>query len=165
MTVDVHLDRLTDADHTLADRLWQLYQHDLSSFRGTMPDRSGRFRSTRLPLFLTGPDRRAYLIRCEGAPAGFALVRGLADETRVMGEFFVVRAVRRRGVGRTAARRVVTAHPGRWEIPFQEENPGAARFWRALATELAGRAWQEERRPVPGHPGELDTWLSLRVGR
>jgi predicted acetyltransferase len=158
---DVRLEPLTPADRALAGQLWQLYQHDLSQFRGTRLDGSGRFPEGRLPLFLTEPDRCGHLIRTGPAPVGFALVRGLIDGPRVMGEFFVVRAVRRRGVGRAAARCVFAAHPGAWEIPFQEENPGAARFWRGLATELAGDAWHEERRPVPHRPDESDIWLHL----
>jgi len=42
-----------------------------------------------------------------------------------MNEFFVVRAVRRTGIGRAAAVELLGRYPGRWEIPFQEENPGA----------------------------------------
>jgi predicted acetyltransferase len=157
----VRLERLTSAHRAPAEQLWQLYQHDLSQFRGTRPDHSGRFPEGRFPLFFTEPDRCGHLIRTGPAPVGFALVRGLIDGPAVMGEFFVVRAVRRRGVGLAAARAVVAEHPGPWEIPFQEENPGAARFWREVATDLAGDAWHEERRPVPHRPHESDTWLSL----
>jgi hypothetical protein len=31
---------------------------------------------------------------------------------------------------------VLRRHPRRWEIPFQEENPRAAAFWRRLADDL-----------------------------
>jgi predicted acetyltransferase len=156
------------------EALWQLYQHDLSEFRGTLPDAAGRYRSARLASFFEDPDRTGHLILTPGrgrpagagdAPAGFALVRGLAQDRRVMGEFFVVRALRRHGVGRRAAAQVLARHPGPWEIPFQEENPGAARFWRGLATDLAGDAWHEERRPVPNLPGSPpDVWLRLTAG-
>ena len=91
-------------------------------------------------------------------------VRGVHTEPRVMGEFFVVRAARRSGVGRAAAVDAMRLHPGRWEIPFQEENPGAAAFWRRVATELVGSAWSEERRPVPEKPHiPPDVWLMLDV--
>jgi predicted acetyltransferase len=70
-------------------------------------------------------------VRVGPDPAGFVFVRGLAAGAGplVMGEFLVVRAVRRRGVGRAAARMVLARHPGAWEIPFQEANAEAARFW------------------------------------
>jgi predicted acetyltransferase len=115
-----------------------------------------------LPLFFGDPDRCAYLVRHDGALVGFALVRGLSGDTRVMGEFFVVRAARRKRAGYQTALELFRLHPGHWEIPFQEENPGAARFWRRVAAQAAGDAVKEERRPVPDKP-EIppDTWLLL----
>lgn len=146
----------------VVERLWQLYRHDLSEFRGSMPDGEGLYKPGRLPTYFGDRDGCGYLIYSGSALAGFALIRGLSDEPRVMGEFFVVRAVRRKRVGYEAALQLLGLHPGRWEIAFQEENPGAARFWRRVATDAAGRAWREERRPVPGKP-EIppDTWLLL----
>jgi predicted acetyltransferase len=142
--------------------LWQLYRHDLSEFWGTMPAEDGTFPLGRLPRYLDDPDRRAYLLLDASTPVGFVCVRGLAGECRVMGDFFVVRAMRRRGVGRKAALAAFRAHPGRWEIPFQDDNTGAARFWRQVATTVAGDAWQEERRPVPGRPDlPPDVWISF----
>jgi predicted acetyltransferase len=153
---------MTAADRPVVDRLWQLYAHDMSEFRGSFPSDEGQFKEGRLPSFFGDPDRCGYLVGWEGRLAGFALVRGVLTEPRVMGEFFVVRAARRHGVGRAGARQVLRAHPGAWQIPFQDENPGAARFWRSLATELVGDAWTEERRPVPDKPHVPDdVWLLL----
>jgi predicted acetyltransferase len=140
-------------------RLWQLYQHDLSEFRGTKPDARGRFKTDRLRRYLSDADRTGYLFRQGPHLAGFALVRGIGGPLRVMGEFFVVRAARRQRVGHDAAVAVMQRHPGTWEIAFQEDNIGAARFWRELAS---GRPHREERRPVPDKPEvPPDTWLIL----
>jgi predicted acetyltransferase len=150
----------------VVERLWQLYRHDLSEFRGSMPGDDGLFTPGRLPTYVDDPDpdRCGYLIRSGPAVAGFVLVRGLTAEPRTLVEFFVVRAARRRGVGHAAATQVLRAHPGRWEIAFQEENPTAARFWRRFAVDLVGSVYREERRPVPGKPHiPPDTWLLLTV--
>lgn len=141
------------------------YKHDLSEFRGSMPDEEGLFKPGRFPSFFGDPDRCGYLIYGGQVLAGFAFVRGLCAEARVVGEFFVVRAARRQRVGYEAAVELLRLHPGRWEIAFQEENPGAARFWRRVTADVAGAAGvvvKEERRPVPGKP-EIppDTWLLL----
>ncbi|MFC7741008.1 GNAT family N-acetyltransferase [Nocardiopsis composta] len=100
-----------------------------------------------------------------GAPAGFVLTRPLDDGAEAIGEFFVVRAVRRQGVGRWAAQEVLTRRSGRWGVAFQEENPGAARFWREVVASVAAGGWAEESRPVPGRP-ELppDVWLFFETG-
>jgi predicted acetyltransferase len=151
----------TTEQHKVAERLWQLYSHDLSEFRGYLPDSSGLYKNARLLSFFGDPDRCGYLTYSDQTLVGFALIRGLAGEIRVMGEFFVVRAVRRQGVGHDAAVNVMSLHPGRWAIPFQEENPGAARFWRLVGAELSSDC-QEERRPVPGKPAvPPDVWLLL----
>lgn len=160
------LERATPAQHPLIERLWQLYRHDLSEFRDSMPDEAGLFRSDRLGSYFADPDRECLVVRVPEGPAGFVLLKGLGEgQVRALGEFFVVRRVRRRGVGREAALQALARHPGTWEIAFQEENPAAARFWRRVAREVAGDAWTEERRPVPDKPWiPPDVWLTLEVG-
>jgi predicted acetyltransferase len=127
-----------------------------------VPDDEGRYRPGRLPAYLDDPDRCGYLIFSDSALAGFTLIRGVSSEPRVVGEFFVVRAARRKHVGHAAALQLLGLHPGRWEIAFQEENPGAARFCRRVGADAAGAACREERRPVPDKPWvPPDTWLLL----
>jgi predicted acetyltransferase len=134
----------------------------MSEFWGSMPDGEGLYQPGRLPAYFDDPDRGGYLIFSDSALAGFALIRGLSGAPRVIGDFFVVRAARRKHVGHEAAAQLLGLHPGRWEIAFQEENPGAARFWRRVGANAAGRACREERRPVPGKPWiPPDTWLLL----
>ena len=154
----------TDRDRQVLERLWQLYSHNLSEHRGSLPDEEGLFRAGRLPAYLAEPDRACRLVVHGDDVAGFGLVRGVAAETRVLGEFFVLRALRGSGVGGEAARLLLTAYPGRWEVAFQEENLPAARFWRRVAAEVAGDGWWEERRPVPEKPHlPPDTWLTMEV--
>ncbi len=151
-------------DWDVVRRLWQPYSHDLSEFRGTTPDASGSYRAGHLASYRPDdPDDVAYVARLGDRPVGFALVRGLAGGTRVMGEFFVVRAARGSGHARALAEHVVRAHPGSWEIAFQEDNPKAARFWRRLGAEvLTGTT--EERRGVPNKPYlPPDVWLTGTV--
>jgi len=152
--------------HPLVERLGQLYRHDLSEFRDSWPDEEGTYRFPRLTAYLSDdPDRQAWLIRSGEHVAGFAFVRGLTEPARHIGEFFVVRRARRRGVGHDAALQLLRRHPGPWRIAFQDENPGAARFWRRVATDAVGDAWHEERLPVPDKPWlPPDVWLSLDTG-
>ncbi len=144
---------LTAADVPVVERLWQLYSHDMSEIRGTMPSPEGLYKPGRLAAYLDAPgDVDGYLIRHDEAPAGFAFVGGLTGDVLTMGDFFVVRAARRRGVGRDAVREIFERYRGRWEIGFQGHNRGAPEFWRGAVAAAAGDGWREERRPVPNKP-------------
>lgn len=143
---------IADGDLPVVERLWQLYSHDMSEVRGTMPNVEGLYRAGRLPTYFGDPDRAGYLITVAGTPAGFAFVQGLTDATRMIGDFFVVRAARRRRVGYDVATELLRRYPGRWEIAFQAENADAPEFWRRVVSDLVGADWREELRPVPGKP-------------
>jgi predicted acetyltransferase len=150
------------ASREVVERLWLMFRHDMSEYVGGLPYPDGTFRSERMEAALTDPDWAAYLMTSGESPVGIAFVRSLGGPARVMNTFFVVRGARREGVGLRFAREVVGRHPGAWEVAFQDYNPGAVRFWRRVATEVAGEAWTEEPRPVPHRP-ELppDVWISF----
>lgn len=163
--VSVSVRPATPADRPALERLWLMFRHDMSAFDGSLPAHDGTFRSDRLEAALAGAGWAAYLLHCGPYPAGLAFVRGVGGPARVMNSFFVARGVRGTGVGLSAAREVVARHPGRWEIPFQDANAVAVRFWRRVAAEVAGDAWTEERRPVPGRPDlPPDVWISFTGG-
>lgn len=149
-------------DRATLDRLWLMFRHDLSEFRRVLPAPDGTFRSERLDASFTDPDWRTYVIETEHRPVGLALVRGLVLPPRVISGFFVVRGVRRQGVGLLAVRELVTAYAGPIKVAFQAENAAASRFWRRAATEITPDQWSEERRPVPGRPDLApDIWITM----
>jgi len=154
--------RASADDRPVLERLWLMFRHDLSGFRGVLPNPDGAFRSERLEAAFSDPDWVAYLVMRGDRPVGFAVVRSLGGPVRVLNSFFVVRGARRAGVGLRAVREVVARHPGSWEVAFQDDNLAAVSFWRRVATEIAGDAWAEERRPVPGRPDlPPDVWISF----
>jgi predicted acetyltransferase len=159
---DVAVRRAGADDRDILERLWPLFLHDLSEFRGILPNPDGTYRREWLESALGDPSWAAYLVWSGDRPVGFAFVRALDSEVRVLNSFFVVRGARRSGLGLRAVQSVLTAHPGRWEIAFQEENAGAARFWRRVASEVAGDSWTEDRRPALEKP-ELppNTWVAF----
>jgi predicted acetyltransferase len=165
---------VTAETRPVIERLWQLYRHDLSEFRGThgpegfrgsLPDADGTFHTRPLaPFFEDDADRAAYVFYDGPNAVGFAFVSHLTSEARLMSEFFVVRGLRGHGIARAAVDELFALYPGAWEIPFQENNVAAARFWRRVAASVAGENVREELRPVPGKPEvPPDVWLTLVV--
>ncbi|MFD7613636.1 GNAT family N-acetyltransferase [Streptomyces sp. NPDC059828] len=150
------------ADQPVLERLWLMFHHDLSEHSDQLPMPDGTFRDDRLRTALADADWAPYLLMSDDRPAGLALVRGLNGPARVLNSFFVVRGARRRGIGAQAVQEITARHPGPWEVAFQDANQAAVRFWRHVATRVAGEGWSEERRPVPRRPDlPPDVWISF----
>jgi predicted acetyltransferase len=120
--------------------------------------------AARLATYRDHEGRVGYLARLGDVPCGFALVNvGRRGGRPLMGEFFVTRSTRGRGVASSFAREVIGRHPGSWQIPFQNENPRAAAFWRRLARDVMTEV-AERTVAVPGKPHlPHDVWLSGTV--
>jgi predicted acetyltransferase len=80
------------------------------------------------------------VIRSDGEVVGFALVRKSKPDTHVIGEFFIKSEFRRTGVGGASVEQILQKFKGNWEIPFQNENPIAAIFWRKTIANLGYQA-------------------------
>ncbi|WP_157975603.1 GNAT family N-acetyltransferase [Brachybacterium sp. YJGR34] len=118
----------SDADHDLLARLLQLYLHDLSPHTGDDVDERGAFHYAWLEAYRQEAGRHAVLLRVEGRPAGFALIR--SGEVTQMAEFFVLGKYRGAGVGSRAAQELFAAFPGAWSVSQLATNTEATAFWR-----------------------------------
>jgi predicted acetyltransferase len=120
----------TEADRATIASLVQLYLYDMTD-EGVWPiGGDGRYEYDLLDRFWQHP----YLLRIDGAPAGFALVIGECPLTGekpcwFMAEFFVMRGYRRQGFGRQAATELLARHPGPWHIAVMQSHARAASFW------------------------------------
>jgi predicted acetyltransferase len=132
------------SERPVVERLSQFYIYDFSEME---PPGSGNMEFGDHGCFSPLPDIDSYwriegfhplLIRVEERLAGFALIntrsrRGERVE-RNMGEFFVARKHRRRGVATEAVRQILMQYSGYWEVAVAERNVAAKAFWpRAIA--------------------------------
>jgi predicted acetyltransferase len=152
------------ADRVVLERLWLMFRHDLSEFQGQLPRPDGSYRTGWLEKVLTGdPEWAGYLVYEGESPVGFCFMRALGQPVRVLNAFFMVRPVRRNGLGLRAVLEVLAQHPGPCEVAFQENNAKAVRFWERVATAVAGDRWTSERRPIAGKPDATpDVWISFQ---
>lgn len=128
---------------TLAN-LFELYAHDFSEHVPLQLKPSGRFEQTPGENWWARADHFAYFINVADELAGFALVRrgsraGGPPGAMDVAEFFVVRGMRRRGVGRAAAHALFQAFPGAWEIRVRHTNTAALRFWSGVVESYVDR--------------------------
>jgi predicted acetyltransferase len=149
-----------DRDRAALRNLYPLYLHDLSHWSTHYRlDEDGRWRPSYVDDFLSRPECAAFLIREDGAAAGFAWVGGgdfprkRPDRDWRLAEFFVAAPFRRRGIGRAAAARILDAFAGAWQLEVIDGNEPALAFWREV---LAARG------PYDEEPGEGDSVFLFR---
>jgi len=125
--------------------LLELYAHDFSEFHNLELGADGRFGYKPLPLYWSEPDRYPFLIKVDGRLARLALVKRGSEVSESesvwdIGEFFIVRAYRRQGIGMKAAHEVWRRFPGPWEVRVMQLNRTALIFWERAITKFNGEA-------------------------
>jgi predicted acetyltransferase len=133
-------------DKPVLRELLNLYLYDLSDLPGAGDlNEEGRYEYRYLDRYWMEADRHAFLVRAEGAVAGFSLVNTQTHSTArwCIAEFFVARRHRRRGVGTVAAHATFTQLPGEWEVWTDRDNIRAHDFWRHAVSSFARGSFRE----------------------
>ena len=82
-----------------------------------------------------------FLVRINGHPAGFALVQRHGETAFDMGEFFIGRQYRGKGIGERVAVTMFDRFAGRWEVREMPSNTRAQKFWRRIIADYTGGAF------------------------
>jgi predicted acetyltransferase len=163
--MQVELQRATEAAQATLRNLFQLYQYDLSVIYQWSPDAYGRFDQADLDARLVQGNDQWFVILAADLPAGFALIdrrsrMHAAFEGWAIAEFFVLRGMRRQGVGSAAARQLFDRFPGAWEVATPASNTVATAFWRAVADRYTAGAYQEIWFQRNGWRGNIERFIS-----
>lgn len=75
--------------------------------------------------------------------AGFAIVQELNTGAYDMEQFFVLRKFRRKGVGRSAAKRLFDEFSGQWTVEQIATNKAAQIFWRGVISDYTNGNFQD----------------------
>ncbi|HEY8458047.1 MAG TPA: GNAT family N-acetyltransferase [Actinopolymorphaceae bacterium] len=135
--VTVQLHRVREQHKSVLANLVQFYQYDFTEFRDLKLSPHGTYVYRWLDHYFVEPSRQALFIVADDAIAGFALMRRLPTKVNQVAEFFVLKAHRRKGVGRAAATKLFRRFPGRWQLEFDHTNAPAGRFWPGVVAEVA----------------------------
>ena len=119
-----------DDQKPLIANLIQLYLYDMTESMPFPIGADGRFEYDFFDRFWRFP----YLVYSGGDIAGFALVIDECPLTArepcwFMAEFFVLKAYRRKGVGRAALAGILGRHPSDWHVAVPLANAPALAFW------------------------------------
>lgn len=160
MNVEIKLS--TEDDAPIIRNLWPLYQHDVSAFDGAVPNQHGIFSSGNetatwaqhsASLDSWWRDSNAlfpYLIRVDGAPAGFNLIAAQARLDKgisadfVVHEFFVLHAYRGSSTAERAAVEGFNQHRGKWEVVTYPTHLKGILFWRRVIGQYTAMQFSEE---------------------
>ena len=142
-------------DKTILYNLIQLYRYDSSEFDGHVLNKHGLYAYKYWDHQWTDDYRRPFIVHVDGEIAGFALVRldvpkeymmlSSAEKTNTIGDFFIMRKYRRRGVGGEAAASLFERFPGTWEIRQTSANTNAYVFWKHVISTYKGQGSYEEK--------------------
>jgi predicted acetyltransferase len=161
----IELHEAGPADVPVLGRLMQLYLYELGTLDGWDIGPDGLYGDgPRIERFWTAPERRSFLIRAEGALAGFALVRRgtrfAGEQAHEISEFFVLAKYRRRGVGAEVSRRLFDRFPGRWEVTQLSTNMPAQEFWRTVIDRYTGGRFEDRERSLGTWTGRVQHFVA-----
>ena len=134
------------ADLPIILNLVPYYIYDMSEWMGWDCKADGTYGGCdELPEYFSEPWGSLYVLRVDGKLAGFTSVRQLSESAASfdMGEFFVLRKFRRKGVGRDAAERLFKRFQGDWQVRCLVENAPAVGFWRSVINDYSGGQYRE----------------------
>ena len=137
--MNIELILMKEEDKSLLVRLMELYNYEFTRYDDEDINEYGYYGYSHIDDYWNEDGRFPYLIRVDGKIAGFVLIcphcRYISGEnTRCIGEFFVMIKYRGMGVGKYAATQVFRKHPGLWEVCYMKNNTPAATFWKKVIT-------------------------------
>ena len=164
--MDLEITPATEADYGVVANLARFYIYDMAEHMGAHFPPDGLFdahdhfasywgRPAPVRAWPKGWQGFPFLVRVDGHPAGFALVKRIAEAPAIfdMGEFFIGRQHRRRGIGQRVATSLFDRFTGDWEVREMPTNIPAQKFWRRIIADYSGGAFTEAREGFAAYDG------------
>ena len=160
-SMNIELIPAQEKDFSVVQNLIRFYVYDMSEFMGwscpesglyggvdDQPEYWGRKPSNLQDCWPQGWVGFPYVIRVDGTLGGFVLIQQKDQNGEAIydvGEFFILRKIRGKGVGKTVAHRIFDQYPGQWEVRQLVQNKPAQHFWRAVISQYGDGRYQESR--------------------
>jgi ribosomal-protein-alanine N-acetyltransferase len=165
MPAEPELHPATLADLPVMQNLGRFYVYDIARYCGHLPGwecpEDGLWECIDFAPYFAADGTHPFILRAGGVPAGFVVVKRLADAgCWNMEQFYVTAPYQRRGNGARLLRQVLARFPGAWRIEIIPENARALAFWRQV-TAAAAPAVEEATETVP--PGAARIVLRFAV--
>ncbi len=131
----------------LIERLYELYLRDVTA-SNEATDAPAGYAAPYLARYWHDPACVPFLLSCETQIVGFALVGTNSRlhttyDGHTCNALFVLRHVRRQGIGAAAAHTLFESFPGAWEISSHAANTPGCTFWRATVDRFTHGRYNE----------------------
>ena len=114
----------------------QKYLYEMTAFYPDVMDENGNLHYGYFEQYFVDPKRKAFFLYHGDTMVGFAMVHPYSvidgDPDHTMAEFTIFPSYRRQGFAADAAKNILNAYPGRWEIKYNEKNLAAKALWTAI---------------------------------
>lgn len=136
----VELRRVNTDEKEIVYNLFNYYLYDMSEYTGWNLDSTGKidFDTSILEIYWKEEDYYPYFILCDSEIAGFSFIRKdpFNESFYDIGQFFVLRKFKGKGIGRRAFELSVSKYPGKWLTRVLPNNKGAMSFWIKVISEI-----------------------------
>lgn len=136
----IELRSISAINKDVATNLFQYYVYEMSGFLRLAPSGKGvfYFDQSTLDQYWLRDDHYPFFIYCDNEIAGFSLIRKYpADKSLYdMGQFFVLKIFKNKGVGRKAVELSVSKFPGAWLTRVLIKNTNALSFWLSVISKI-----------------------------
>src|SRR3989344_611742 len=119
--MDIDLVKVKIEEKPILANLLELYVYDFSEMENNDVGDDGRFGYKHFNDYWQESNRHPFFIKVDGRLAGFVLVNEKDPQAYPgyplgIGEFFVMRKYRQRGIGERVAHNVFGMFPGKWSV-------------------------------------------------
>lgn len=153
--MNIELRRIKDNEKEIVYNLFNYYLYDMSEYTGWGIDSFGKidFDISILDSYWKEDDHYPYFIICDSEIAGFSLLRKDPSDKSFydIGQFFVLRKFKGKGVGRKAFELSVSKYPGKWLTRVLTENKGAMYFWLKVISQITSGNYSVRERLYKGN--------------
>ena len=136
----IELVSVKKSERKVIDSLFQFYLYDMSEYMGWNVNSDGQFdvNLSILDNYWDRDDHFPFFIFCDVDLAGFSLLRHYPNDITYLdiGQFFILRKFKRKGIGREAFKLSVSKFPGKWLTRVLPENEGAVKFWLNVISDI-----------------------------
>ena len=153
----INLDPIPLSSKPVLRQRLELYLYDFSQYDLADVNEHGHYGYDYLDHYWTEPGRHPYFIKIDDQLAGFVLINSYSvvlemGTAKSVGEFFVMRKYRGKGVGTAAALETFAKFPGRWEVRQFGANEPSKIFWeKVIGTYTHGHF---KKQTIPSEDGE-----------